>query len=653
MVWFGFILKETMILRRLPLVLVCLSASTVVLNASFGDEYLGSLIDIDEKIMEWVRDQGGFIHRALHVQHAKLLQETEDSDDKEEEKEYTGGRLGLLTATSDIQKGDALFTIPLHLIFFLDYDMKWWDACETARILLYEYFNEEESHGVPKKEHLLFFTSLLENSPTSMLMNNGDEEDEQQQQPLHWSNDAKAWIQHFVVGNELEPKHFGELPTYERECLHDHVEYEILTDDEKAWFQHALEIVYSRGWNHVLVPVYHWLQHQAPPLRPPKSQSDAPYSTSSSLSSSPPNVKHFLGGGDDGDPPYQGSRTSSSSLFSMDRLRPIQSGGAGALEFVAARDIAQGEILTVGTEDGTMMWQHFARYGRTSPSFPQQWTFGSGYDDVEPWSRLAFVPDRVVGDVPTEANKDDGKKPLPKERFQLSWHLVGDFPTPEQRNWLQSHRIRLLETEAETLAAVLSIANVQERQWALDYYWTLRRAIDQAVIWSRGNPYHNETIAQQELLLQQSCASNNANQSDHDGDRMAQELDPIKLSCRTYDSLEIRDDPLDYDIGRISPGCRNPISDQDIYEEQASPYQQVEWALLHLAGDTSTGTVKDSCLSLDGLLHSCLSYRPQVHELIIHHPAQFVDGPIDGYCLWVAEIWSFCTKFSNILPWNW
>ncbi|KAL7575289.1 hypothetical protein ACA910_001814 [Epithemia clementina (nom. ined.)] len=272
----------------------------------------------------------------------------------------------------------------------------------------------------------------------------------------------------------------------------------------------------------------------------------------------------------------------------------------------------------------------------------------------------------------------------------------------------------------------------QQKQWAVDYYEALTTALEQAVLWSRGNPYQKDDcfddhdddncdhaafprvpgqdteeddednnnnnnngsrVIRGELGMDSTLPPKNTNGSGPAGafhaalfttgttttsttneeasehiSRLSSSLERDEKYCQQnnrssttgetrnsfhrhlcdyFDALQLprdRRDVIDYNEGRVSDQCSNPVHENDIYEVQtSSPYQKLEWARVPLDHRPTTATflwenmnnsnntaavTTDHCLLLDDIIHSCLSYRPQVHEIIVHYPASFLKDPI-------------------------
>jgi len=109
----------------------------------------------------------------------------------------------------------------------------------------------------------------------------------------------------------------------------------------------------------------------------------------------------------------------------------------------------------------------------------------------------------------------------------------------------------------------------------------------------------------------------------------------------SYDDLRERvdGDPIEYNGFVASHECTNKFA-QSMYEHNKTPYAQLEWSRSYIGGgsisdhdgdeeeEEADEREQDTCLHLENVLHSCLSFRPHVHETLIHYPASFL--PKDG-----------------------
>ena len=600
-------------------------------------------IERTNHILDWIRDQ---------QQQGEQHEQPQDIDHTPFVHAHLQVNNGpFLVTTHDIAADKVLLSIPSDWILFWgssgggegeEEERISWDACETAWTLLQVASvvddDDDDNNNDNNDEGLYFMRkfvlSFLEDTfPLTLkeeetVHTKGDTDHSQQQLrlPMHWSKAAKSWIQQ-VVGTELEPKRFGSPHhSYVDECqdgilMMENEVYKQFDPSLKDWLQHAYEIVHDRGWNQFVVPVYHWIQRQRH------------MESSSSSSSLMPNVKLLLNQSNDND----NINNNVNNLFRLDRFH-LRHGG-NVLQFVAARDIAQGEVLFI--DDDTADWHgtfittsdHFARTGQVGP-YPQLWSFSTGYDNVNPWSRLVFVLDQLA--EPAKDHDDGGPTPSSSScSLQVTWYL-GDtndnLPTFEQRNWLQAHRKRLLDMHNTTLdAAASTIPNQREREWAVEYYTALVTALDQAVIWSLGNPNVDDdeltacvvaaTAAEKDSTTQVSSSRR------RDVKSSSSSTNPTKrppTRQRHYETLHNFPDLCDYSLGRISARCSNPVGESDVYEIQNSPYQQLEWAQFL----NPQSQKPDTCLMLEGVIHSCLSYRSQVHEFIVQYPASFLHSPL-------------------------
>eukprot|EP00536_Pseudo-nitzschia_multiseries_P007751 jgi/Psemu1/256562/estExt_Genewise1Plus.C_1850026 len=91
------------------------------------------------------------------------------------------------------------------------------------------------------------------------------------------------------------------------------------------------------------------------------------------------------------------------------------------------------------------------------------------------------------------------------------------------------------------------------------------------------------------------------------------------------------DDPVDYNMAIASHECTH-LFEQFTYEVSKTNYADLEWTRSYIGGGTTRGDneeeyghrEQDTCLHLNQVLHSCLAFRPHVHETLIHYPASFL-----------------------------
>jgi hypothetical protein len=108
-----------------------------------------------------------------------------------------------------------------------------------------------------------------------------------------------------------------------------------------------------------------------------------------------------------------------------------------------------------------------------------------------------------------------------------------------------------------------------------------------------------------------------------------------------YDDLKVRrnGDGINFNGVTLAHDCTNQF-EQTLYEETNTPYAKLEWTRSYIGGgrllinenddaednddNTNDEREQDTCLHLNGVLHSCLAFRPHVHETLIHYPASFL-----------------------------
>jgi len=146
-------------------------------------------------------------------------------------------RNGGMYASKDIRKGDSIMKIPPEaLIYNKESDEE--DECETARRLVYEYdvLGEEKSFYWPYLQY------VFESFPHRTV-------------PLGWTKEGKK-ILRSIVGRSSLPRSYG------RACGDDNSGSLPKFESDPDLFEAAFRIVLSRGWHHVMVPVYDMVNHR-------------------------------------------------------------------------------------------------------------------------------------------------------------------------------------------------------------------------------------------------------------------------------------------------------------------------------------------------------------------------------------------------------
>jgi len=150
---------------------------------------------------------------------------------------------GGLFATSEIKKGEAVFTIPTNALL-KPFDEEDDSMCETAHRLVLEYRRSEESSYAP------FVKYVFETFPHKTV-------------PMGWSEQGKQLVRD-MVGSQLEPQEFGS-GSFDEAC-EGYDDYLLEEDLDKSQqidlLEAAWRIVCARGWHHVLVPVFDMANHR-------------------------------------------------------------------------------------------------------------------------------------------------------------------------------------------------------------------------------------------------------------------------------------------------------------------------------------------------------------------------------------------------------
>ena len=143
---------------------------------------------------------------------------------------------------------------------------------------------------------------------------------------------------------------------------------------------------------------------------------------------------------------------------------------------------------------------------------------------------------------------------------------------------------------------------------------------------------------------EKSCAANTVLAENTD---TTQNKDTRSSVSSSYDDLQERwigGYAMDYNQLRVAHECTMSF-DQSTYETESTPYADLAWTRSYIGGGTVSGVnnkeeeeterethvnevdddrEQDTCLHLEGVLHSCLAFRPHVHETLIHYPASFL-----------------------------
>ena len=559
-------------------------------------------------------------------------------------------------AVEDISKDEILIEVPDSVVLAadeedLDEEDESSAVCGAAVELDLEYDARTYSEFFPYTAYVMETITLQEHDGVL---------------PIYWSLEGMGWIGN-LVGGELEPQGFGIIGNYNALCYDE--EYEDYNPMEKKQIQRAFYHVLTMGSRDMLVPVLDMIQHQQQSpnvkqiLRLDKSMSNNKETTTTTtgVNKNTPNM-----------PQTRSSTTpDAAGPAAVDDAADDDDDEIGKHTIVATRDIRKGEALYYSHHTTPEI---FLLYGFVEP-YPQRWVFHTGYDA---WHIPPAVP--VAEDQNAsknnngkatratsgfEVNKEnpaivsflldqlsDGSDKNDQPRFQVTWlSNDGERPSVRQLSWLVAHRRRL---RAMNITEAPLTSNVKEKEISSEYYEALLNALDQAVLWAYGyDPQNDDDDHDREdktcsyptdvtssvriqsvenLLLPnqlktykedmvssgQTCPGPLVTTSDDKNDKNREDQ-----NIHRYDTLLEQSDLSLYNKAPVSHQCLiENYGSLAMRDRISSEYQLVDWT--HFQGLYLENT-NETCLHLDGILHSCSAFRPHVHETIIHYPASYVD----------------------------
>ncbi|KAL7565550.1 hypothetical protein ACA910_003825 [Epithemia clementina (nom. ined.)] len=535
-----------------------------------------------QDVMDWLHNKdeiGGFVSDKIVVYDSLSNQGVGGAGGREE-----GGRGIALVASTDIKNDEVLLTIPIGAVLWNKNPKRGRDeSCGTVVALDKEYYDlEEDSAYFP-------YTSFLMETMLESDEGENNKTHEHLHLPIHWSPEGKQLVRR-LLGGELEPASFGMIGSFVEACVTNRARFEDhFTDKEQHLLEKSMFWVHSRGWNARLIPVVDWIRQNRTLANTRVEKT----------------TKHGI------------ATTTSEDVDDDDEL------STDYYTLVATRNISKGENLYRSSSLTTP--QMFELYGIVE-SYPQRWSFMTGYDDLEdPVTVMhrgdkmvetddTFSPARVAFDL--EREDEDGRGKL-----KLTWLSENkQKPSLGQMNWLVAHRRRLHALEGDVTTKAAALSNPQEAEMTLRYYRAIRNALDQAVIWARQHDGESALVEDDLHCVAPpasaplSCPS----RSTSDGDRVPQ---------RKYDDLSSRPDQTNYNKAWLSPSCGIERFNAEYRETVESAYQNMKWShfpATHYLDEASDDSY-ETCLHLDLVMHSCSSFFPHVHETIIHYPASYVD----------------------------
>jgi len=365
-------------------------------------------------------------------------------------------RDGGMYATKDINEGDLVMLIPPKALIQNGEDDDE-DECSTARRLVYEY----DILGKEKSFYWPYLQYVFESFPHRTV-------------PLGWSKEGKKIIRS-IVGKNLPPSGFGK-GSYRQACgdYIDDEEEDSTTipkfDASPELFEAAFRIVLSRGWHHVMVPVYDMVNHRNNANANTDANNDANTNGKISIGH---NIDRSAGG-------YNNKETTQELDLDVDgdfhivALRSIPAGHQLHNSYNQCHDATCAEI-----DMSYVTPQIVLDYGFVE-SYPRRFAFHTGKDTGNPYLG-------IVVEV-TDDKKVSWLEPL------SSRHL-----SAHQSNWLQIELERLVAMKTRLTERIDTHPNEHEAATALEYYHALEEVL-QLMVKSPRMPRHvPQPVAQPKL----------------------------------------------------------------------------------------------------------------------------------------------------------
>ena len=540
------------------------------------------------------------------------IEDENDSDEK-------NSRHPRIVATRDISKGDLLVGVPMTTFVYKQDNptYKMLHPCDVASKLLndrtyrYPSSGEDDTQGFPALVEFVrpFLDSILSLTtlPEDEIVGSSDRH--------LWSLKQLEFLKS-MLGNELAPKPntlvlWGEKGNVTKDgsndgnelpllCLHpnpQNLDNNKITDyffdptnpraqESQRLFRAMVAIVVTRSWNNRMVPIYHWIARS----------DDDPNVVHSETKVNPRNMK----------PPF----------VSWDDPEEAPE----VYELRAARDISRGEELVLPYHSVAQKFATKGYIGRTEEGEETHYRFWTQtlHDEFGP--ELLYANNKGE---PYDAflSWDYYPKTQTIRWITNSWDPDLEFKTlrPSQRNVLQAHYLRLRSMEEEVKGLLVTDPSNAGNRAIVEYHELWVESL--GVLLANARPDRSVLASEGECLASSETSSCLA------------EAD----TTLAYDDLRerVNGDPINYINCIASHECSQKFK-QTMYEENHTPYATLEWTRSYVGGgvisdhlgdideQAADNREQDTCLFLEGVLHSCLSFRPHVHETLIHYPASFL-----------------------------
>jgi len=544
-----------------------------------------------------------------------------------------------LVAHQTIPKGSILVSVPSNTFVYKRRHpfYKQLHPCDVVAKLLdattYLFPDDDELEDVPRPSLEKFVRPFIE---SIYEMPREDEDD------TRWTPYQLAVLTK-ILGNELGPKP-NTLGPYSKNqtqpaCQHPDNDYnkEVYMDTineeyiDEELVRSTLRTVISREWDNRMVPVYHWI-----PRATPGDPSINLVHSELYLTNDERNMKKTIREKREGQREKIGEVLVTPRAYQLRASRTIQAGETLVLPFasVAQEFASTGRIArAAGRDEGVphrfwaqTMHDHEGRdviyFKTTNDNDPFEeflvW-------DYYPESKTIRWVHKVWGAGETNGGVDANSK-------------TAETLRPTQRAVLKAQYDRLRSLEPDIRALLSDYDDVDDDDDDDDAHATN----------GSPDPYSNAAIYDYYqlwmeslgVLLAHSRPSRTASTTTLATTASHGKCSETESTCHahrgtnsTYDDLRKRPvDPVDYNNAIASHECTN-LFEQYTYETSKTIYADLEWTRSYIGGgsiedDEEEGPngyrEQDTCLHINNVLHSCLAFRPHVHETLIHYPASFL-----------------------------
>jgi spermidine synthase len=538
-------------------------------------------------------------------------------------------QLPRIVATTDISKGELLVGVPSNSFVYkrTNPTYKILHPCDVASKMLnartyrFPEDGEEDIRGLPALDEFVrpFLDSLLSYHQDAESIVGAENRQ-------LWSVEQLESLKK-ILGNELDPKAntlglWGEdenmtTTTFNRFpvlCRHpnpkdresnriiDHFynNSNPLDNEFQSLFRVTVATVVTRSWNHRLVPIYHWI---------PRSDDFNVFHSETNIDENKVMEKYW-------------------------QWESEESGDAPSIyQLHASKDIKKGEILVLPYHSVAQKFAIEGKIGRDKAKEEKEDTSYRFWTQTlhDQWGTDLMFGDRTADPYSDYLSWDYYPKNKTIEWVHKSTDTSNIQPKQTlrntQRNVLHAQYLRLRAMEEEVKGLLVPDPSNVGNLAIVEYYELWVESLGLLLANARPNRSISTDSSEE-------CPPG-ADGDDEDEESCASVADPTPAPA--FDDLRERfnGDPLDYNRFVASHDCTNLFT-QTTYEETRTPYAFLEWTRSYIGGgdigdhmqDPTKEAVdereQDTCLHLENVLHSCLAFRPHVHETLIHYPASFL-----------------------------